>query len=277
MRSILFLLLTCFVCLRGFSQTPQTLDSLEQAYQKRLDTGIDMYGETYHFYVQTDSMLNLVYNKLRKSCDSLQKENLRDEQLVWLKERDAEFWEHLKKFKTRNPEAEPGQPGSLDDAMIMYESYAHVVLQRVYELLKKQKSDYSPANYSVSSTGYFELESTVVRKDGETWGRFGDIRVKRLTGNKLVLRLFVCRGAMGYHMGIITDTLEVKDNKAVYSTTEFDPSCRVVFRFYKRGIVVIHSADDYNNSCGFGQGVLADGFYKLKSAAVPSDRELTED
>ena len=108
------------------------------------------------------------------------------------------------------------------------------------------------------------------------YGYFGNIKVKEIGNSKIVLHLFVCKGAPSYNSGSAFDTLEIKNNVAIY-TTEDDSTCRLVLTFYKRGIMLEQFAEDINFACGFGHAVDAYGFYRRTSNLTPTDEELTDD
>lgn len=131
--------LTCF------SQTRSVLDSLENRYQACLDKGKNMFGCAKLFYQQMDSLLNVQYKQLRSSCDSVQKENLKQEQLKWLAKRDAYFKQTLNTFKSKNPKADPfgNAFGAQDDAMSMFDDNATFVKKRLLELIGKKPTDFS--------------------------------------------------------------------------------------------------------------------------------------
>src|SRR4051812_23221934 len=80
-----------FTCLTEFSQTLATVDSLESQHQACLDKGEFMLGCSERFYFQMDCLLNIQYKKLRAKCDSVQKINLKDDQIKWLAVRDKQF------------------------------------------------------------------------------------------------------------------------------------------------------------------------------------------
>jgi hypothetical protein len=79
----------------------------------------------------------------------------------------------------------------------------------------------------------------------------------------------VNKGAPSYNSGSFVDTLVYKENKAVYRDTEVDTTCTIIFNFNKKGINVVEKTGNYNWGCGFGHGVVADGFYKKISNKVP--------
>jgi hypothetical protein len=125
----------------------------------------------------------------------------------------------------------------------------------------------------INPTGTYGLISKAKVSHGETYGRTGDIQVKALSRNKIVVVLGVNIGAPSYNSGALSDTLTYKDNSCIYKGDEWDTSCRITFRFSRQGIIVIQKQNDLNDGCGFGHGVFADGFYKKESSKVPVLRD----
>jgi len=142
-----------FACLTGFSQTAKTIDSLESQHQSCLDKGQFMLGCTERFYFQMDSLLNLLYKKLRSKCDSIQKENLKDEQLQWLSKRDEQFKENQK--QVHKEAKEKGYDGGEIETMILTDKNAMFVKERVLELLNTTLENYSARAYK---RNYFKVE-----------------------------------------------------------------------------------------------------------------------
>jgi hypothetical protein len=85
----------------------------------------------------------------------------------------------------------------------------------------------------------------------------------------MIVNLHYVGAPPGKNMGIIKDTLLLKNNQAVYTTTE-DTSCRVVFTFFQRGVRVEQLSTGSSFSCGFGRNVHVDGFYERTVQAKPS-------
>ncbi|MBS1501257.1 MAG: hypothetical protein JST32_04295 [Bacteroidetes bacterium] len=122
----------------------------------------------------------------------------------------------------------------------------------------------------VNPTGTYKLKTDPTIKKGEIGhGYNGRIRVKALSDKKIVISLYVDKGYPSYHSGEIWDTLVYRKNQSTYRPVEFDPSCKIVFTFTKLGVDVVQSQKDLNNGCGFGQGVLADGYYRKISSKTP--------
>jgi len=120
----------------------------------------------------------------------------------------------------------------------------------------------------INPTGTYKLDSKTIKKNGETYGYFGDMKIKLLENSKIVLSLFVCKGAPSYNLGSFVDTLAYQNNIAIY-TPEWDSTCKITFYFKKKGITVDQYQDNLNFGCGFGHGVFADGFYKKTSSKTP--------
>jgi uncharacterized protein YecT (DUF1311 family) len=134
-----------FTCFTGFSQTAKTIDSFESQHQACLDKGEFMLGCTERFYFQMDSLLNVLYKKLRSKCDSIQKENLKDEQLQWLSKRDKQFRKNQKQVHKEAKEKE--YDGGEIETMILTDKNAMFVKERVIELLNSTLENYSEHTY----------------------------------------------------------------------------------------------------------------------------------
>lgn len=134
-----------FTCLTGFSQTAKTIDSLESQYQACLDKGEFMLGCSERFYLQMDSLLNVQYKKLRSKCDSMQKENLKDEQLQWLSKRDKQFRENQK--QVHKEAKEKGYDGGEIETMILTDKNAMFIKKRVIEIINSSAQNYSADVY----------------------------------------------------------------------------------------------------------------------------------
>jgi uncharacterized protein YecT (DUF1311 family) len=256
------------------AQTLKTIASFEVQYQACLDKGQFMLGCAKTFYNEMDSLLNVRYKSLRSICDSVQKDNLRDEQLEWLSKKDKQFIENRRQVNRKAKR--DGYAGGEIETMMLTETNANYVKQRVIQLIARSPKNYSAENYHINPTGFYFLDSKTETRNGETYGYFGDIAVKYISHNKVVVRLFVCKGAPSYSSGTVADTLTIINNKAIYRNAQFDSSCRIIFTFFRQGIKVEELANDYNFGCDFGHAVIADGYYKRKSNKTPSDKELTD-
>jgi len=134
-------------------------------------------------------------------------------------------------------------------------------------LLFLARIDYSIPPY-VNPTGTYKLISKSKKVDEDTYGRWGDIHVRALSKNKILMVLGVNMGATGYNSGTLIDTLAYINNNAVFKGNEWDRSCRITFSFKSNGISV-RQRTDMNFGCAFGLGVYVDGFYKKVDSKVP--------
>lgn len=97
------------------------------------------------FYSQMDSLLNLQYKKLRAKCDSVQKVNLKDDQLRWLAVRDKQF--RFNKQKVHKEAKDNGYDSGQDERMIVTDKNVMFVKERVIELIAKTPDSYSADKY----------------------------------------------------------------------------------------------------------------------------------
>lgn len=132
----------------------------------------------------------------------------------------------------------------------------------------------SCSSNSIEPTGTYKLVSHTEIRNRDTYGRFGEIRVKKLKDDKIVLSLYVCRGAPSYNVGLIDDTLKMENNHSVLKCDmpEIDQKGELHFYFKKDGIEVKEKHLEFNEFCTFGHAVHADGFYKIKSRKIPSTK-----
>lgn len=121
----------------------------------------------------------------------------------------------------------------------------------------------------IDPTGTYDLESQTTKKGNDTYGYFGQIQVKAMSINQIVMTFIVCKGAPSYNSGSFVDTLDYANNRAFYTDPEFDESCTITFDFEENSAIVEEITDDLNFGCGFGHAVVADGIYKKTSSQIP--------
>jgi hypothetical protein len=121
----------------------------------------------------------------------------------------------------------------------------------------------------IDPTGTYQLESNTKKKIGEVYGYTGQIQVKKISNDKIVMTFEVNKGAPSYNSGSFIDTLSYNDNKSFYTVPKSDTTCVITFDFDKRGVKVKEENADYNSGCGFGHAVDANGFYKRISNNSP--------
>ena len=126
----------------------------------------------------------------------------------------------------------------------------------------------------INPTGFYKLNG--VQKKDETYGYFGEVKVKLIRGSRIVISFFICKGYPSYNSGSFYDTLNYSGNAAVYKYPD-DPSCRIDISFTATGVKVDEKTDNYNSGCGFGHAVVAKDFFRKRSSRVPSNKELEEE
>lgn len=115
------------------SQTLKIITAIESSYHNCLDEGDDMRGCSIEYYKQADSLLNVVYRKLRLKFNNQDQLKLKKEQLEWLKYRDKYFEKIYSQTKKERNFIE----GSSDFDMIVIDKKADFVLERVKLLIKR--------------------------------------------------------------------------------------------------------------------------------------------
>lgn len=133
MKDIIIIFILFSISFFAKAQTRQTVEEISDKYQVCLDSGINMLGCSEQFCLQMDSMLHVVYNKLKMKLNSTEKAQLEKEQLVWLKKRDIYFAEQKKEFQSawKKGEAFP------EILLFRNDNCAAYVKTRVLVLLKK--------------------------------------------------------------------------------------------------------------------------------------------
>lgn len=117
------------------AQSIPDIDRVAAIHQECLDEGKDMKGCARSYYLQMDSMLNVVYKKLRASLNTSQQAALKQEQLQWLKARDRYLKKQRQEYDTQ---VKKGEWGS-DMFMVVYDNAAMFVEKRVRTLIMRMK------------------------------------------------------------------------------------------------------------------------------------------
>lgn len=114
------------------SQIKSTMHKIDSNYQSCLDSGINMYGCTTSYFHDMDSMLNVVYKRIRLKLSQADKDTLTKKQLIWLKKRDREY---------KIIDAEPNDDGlsPIDNLMVKVDKKAQFINDRIYELINMYK------------------------------------------------------------------------------------------------------------------------------------------
>ena len=108
------------------------------------------------------------------------------------------------------------------------------------------------------------VTGTYVFGDQEGTEGGGYLVVKQLEGDQIKFELDLNRGAPNFNSGTATGTLDLKGNRAEFTTTEYDMSgktCLISFVF-QGDEVVVDQEQGSDMACGFGHAVYAHGTYK---------------
>ncbi|MEO8517303.1 MAG: lysozyme inhibitor LprI family protein [Flavobacterium sp.] len=131
MKKLVFLVL--FLCSAiGFSQTIPTVLDLEITKEDCIESGVSMLGCLEDYYKQMDALLNTVYNNVRSTLSSDEKEKLKKEQLLWFKKRDKHFIELYRAILVNF-----GSADGEDFKMAVTDKKSEFVGERIKELVKR--------------------------------------------------------------------------------------------------------------------------------------------
>jgi hypothetical protein len=121
----------------------------------------------------------------------------------------------------------------------------------------------------INPTGTYKLNSKAKVKDGDTYGNFGEIRVKLLDSNSIVMSFFTCKGAPSYNSGSFIDTLTYDNNSCTFRDKEDTAkACKVVFTFTQKQIDLNETANYEYGTC-WGHGVFAYGSFRKTGTKTP--------
>jgi hypothetical protein len=120
----------------------------------------------------------------------------------------------------------------------------------------------------IDPTGTYTLDGK--EEDGEIYGYHGQILVKKIAQQKILMSFDISKGAPGYNSGSFLDTLSYDGVVAVYKPgAGIDSTCQIQFLFTSNGVTVNEETADFNVGCGFGHAVVAHGFFRKTSDKEP--------
>jgi hypothetical protein len=149
----------------------------------------------------------------------------------------------------------------------------------IFLFLLLRPSAKAQKSITINPTGLYNFDGHTYKKNGDTYGYFGTIKVVRLDSAKILMSFYVCKGAPSYNSGSFVDTLNYLNNEAIYEgdTTMAETTCKLTFHFTSKGISAELSSDYSNSACGFGHAVDAQGFYKRVKGKIPTKNEILSD
>jgi hypothetical protein len=108
-------------------------------------------------------------------------------------------------------------------------------------------------NTDFNPTGTYEYDHG---DDGD-----GIVKVQKISSNKIKVSIFVLGGGPSHNMGEFMEVITIKNGVAKYKSGD----CALKFIFNSKAVKVVQTG--WN--CGFGMGVVADGYYLKTSSKVP--------
>jgi hypothetical protein len=108
-------------------------------------------------------------------------------------------------------------------------------------------------NVDFNPTGTYEYDHG---DDGD-----GIVKVQKISSNKIKVSIFVVGGGPSHNMGEFMEVITIKNGVAKYKSGD----CALKFIFNSKAVKVVQTG--WN--CGFGMGVVADGYYLKTSSKVP--------
>ena len=135
------------------------------------------------------------------------------------------------------------------------------------------------SNISINPSGVYKYDGKTYRKNGETYGYFGTVKVLQLSSTKILVSFYVCKGAPSYNSGSFVDSLDYSNNQATYlgDTSMIETTCKLIFHFTAQRINIELFSEYPNMACGFGHAVDAQGLYKKVGAKPPIMEEIVRE
>lgn len=137
MRLIIITILLAFNS--SAQNSTKDLNTLKIQNQKCLDRGEDMLGCSRKYFIQMDSLLNVVYKNCRSKMNLNAQQELKSKQLLWLKNRDIKF----KKIDSEDI----GHGNGLDDLLVKTQKKADFISERISFLIVHYSQSESTVNY----------------------------------------------------------------------------------------------------------------------------------
>ena len=100
-------------------------------------------------------------------------------------------------------------------------------------------------------------------------GHFGLIYIYPTKKDSILFYIEISRGTPSYNSGALEGEIKIHNKSAIYfKKSEYsEKNCKWNITFSDKDIVI--KTIDFNNECGFGHNVYADGVYKKTSNKVP--------
>ena len=89
---------------------------------------------------------------------------------------------------------------------------------------------FGQSNIISDPTGIYQYVGGAIIENGETHGYTGRVKVLLIEPEKIIVNLYVNKGAPSYNSGEMIDTLVYQNNKAVWLDSTMS-KCKLIFHF----------------------------------------------
>ncbi|RME00809.1 MAG: hypothetical protein D6816_13160, partial [Bacteroidetes bacterium] len=104
--------------------------------------------------------------------------------------------------------------------------------------------------------------------ESEEQARTGELQISLLPGGKISYSLMVVGAAPAYNQGFLQGESTLKDGKAMLGTSEFGGPCKIELVALDSATLKLTTREGDPATCGFGNGVVPDGTYRLGNQAT---------
>ena len=217
------------------AQTPVGVAPLEVQYLACIKNGGDTLKCREILCNGQAKLMQVRYKSLYKTCDIEQKENLQDEQDLFLQK-----LEQLKTMLT---------PEDLTTSFFL--------MVRLRILLKRSNLDYASKNYKIKYNGEFILGNETKDFHSLLEDGYVSMQITELEDStKAEAKIIINQGKPSYQITEAVEILTRKDNLLTYAPIQA-PDCKVIFRLFRQGIRV-----EKGSNCKLANHIKVTGFYK---------------
>ncbi|MAT55215.1 MAG: hypothetical protein CMN32_12095 [Saprospirales bacterium] len=104
--------------------------------------------------------------------------------------------------------------------------------------------------------------------ESEEQARTGELQISLLPGGKITYSLTIVGAAPAYNQGFLQGESTLKDGKAMLGTSEFGGPCKIELVALDSATLKLTTREGDPATCGFGNGVVPDGTYRLGNQAT---------
>ncbi len=134
---------------------------------------------------------------------------------------------------------------------------------------------YTQNTKHINPSGTYTLNAHI-RNQENIYGSYGDLQIKLIESNSIVVSLFYCKGEPSYNSGSFIDTITYINNISHY-IPNLDSLCTLSFYFTDSNVYINQKSDVNVGACGFGYGVYIDDIYNKASSESPIIKDFLTD